>query len=383
MNNAAREVLIYAHYAPPHPSASATRMLSLARHLRRRGYHVSFLTSQAGPLVHEGYDILRCSGRGGLLRALWQHKRCPILVSSPPGTPAAEIAATARMLGYRVIVDIRDPYVSEALAVGDLKPGLITSVKRWLERSLSMSAHGISYVSVPLKQAMERHFGHPRVPQVIAPNGIDTDIFFLRGNQERQLLRQQLAFGAEPVFVYAGILGGKALDETFEALAPVLRKGSKLLMIGVLDEYSEPILKRLQGLTKALGIESQVIWHFNVDLAEVARLLSACDVGVNPLPRTRSYCLPVKTFEYLACGIYPLCIASADSALSLLFSENEMGTVCTDWGEYASMSNALASQIEKVRSNAANRAEFAKKFDREEANEVLEEMLVPSGSYEA
>ncbi|MGE0111603.1 glycosyltransferase [Aquabacterium sp.] len=358
-------------------------MLSLARHLRRRGYRVSFLTSQAGPLVHEGYDILRCAGRGGLLRALWQHKRCPILVSSPPGTPAAEVAGTARILGYRVIVDIRDPYVSEALAVGDLKPGLITSVKRWLERSLFMSAHGISYVSVPLKQAMERHFGHPRVPQVIAPNGIDTDIFFFRRNHDRQLLRQQLAFGVEPVFVYAGILGGKALDETFEALAPVLRKGSKLLMIGVLDEHSEPIRKRLQELAKTLGIESQVIWHFNVDLPGVARLLSACDVGINPLPRTRSYCLPVKTFEYLACGLYPLCIASADSALSSLFPEDSIGAVCTGWEEYTSMAITLASQIEMLRSNAANRAEFAKQFDREKANEVLEKTLVQSGSYEA
>ncbi|TXG76611.1 glycosyltransferase [Patescibacteria group bacterium] len=379
MTEQVQDILIYAHYAPPYPSASATRMLSLARHLTRKGHHVKLLTSQPGPLFHEGQQIIRCTGRLGLMTALWRHKRCPILISSPPGTPAAEVAMMARLLGYRVIVDIRDPYVSEALANGDIKPGLATSAKRWLERQLFHVAHGISYVSVPLKNAMELHFGRPRVPQGIAPNGIDRDIFY-KSLPDRQNARHELGLNTEPLFVYAGILGGKALDETFEALAPALRQGAKLLVIGVLDEYSEPIKVRLQKISATLGVESQIIWRFNANLKEVAYLLNACDIGVNPLPGSRSYCLPVKTFEYLSCGLYPLSIASGDSALSAMFPEESKGVLCTNWREYSKRAERLAAEIDELRARADERAEFAKQFDREKANKVLADLLIQSRS---
>jgi len=370
-----QDVLLYSHYAPPHPSASATRMLSLARHLKRNGHQVRLLTSQPGPDIHDGLQIIRSPGRLGLMRALWQQQRCSILISSPPGTPAAEVAIIARLLGYRVIVDIRDPYVSEALMNGDISPGLASSVKRWLEHSLFVVAHGISYVSEPLRQAMERNFGHPRSPQVIAPNGIDRDIFF-RNASDRQKTRSELGFGTEAVFVYAGILGGKALDEAFEAVAVALRQGARLLVIGVLDEYSEPIRMRLQRLTATLGVESRVIWRFNANLQEVAQLLNGCDIGVNPLPGTRSYCLPVKTYEYLSCGLYPLCMASGDSALSALFPDESNGKLCVDWREYARSAAYLASHIDALRAGADDRAEFAKQFDREKANDILVNLLV-------
>jgi len=379
MTEQVQDILIYAHYAPPYPSASATRMLSLARHLAHKGHQVKLLTSQPGPLLHEGQQIIRSTGRVGLMRVLWQHKRCPILISSPPGTPAAEVAMMARLLGYRVIVDIRDPYVSEALANGDIKPGIATGVRRWLEHTLFQVAHGISYVSEPLKKAMDRHFGRPRVPQVIAPNGIDTDIFYIN-LRDRQNARQELGLTTEPVFVYVGILGGKALDETFDALASALRQGAKLLVIGVLDQYSEPIKVRLQKLTATLGVESQVVWRFNASLREVAYFLNAGDIGVNPLPGTRSYCLPVKTFEYLSCGIYPLSIASGDSALSTMFPDESKGVLCTNWREYSLWAEKLTTRIDDVRAGAADRAEFAKQFDREKANKVLADLLIQSRS---
>jgi glycosyltransferase involved in cell wall biosynthesis len=379
MTKQVQDILIYAHYAPPHPSASATRMLSLARHLAREGHQVKLLTSQPGPTLHDGQQIIRSKDRVGLMFALWQHKRCPILISSPPGTPAAEVAIMARLLGYRVIVDIRDPYVSEALANGDIRPGIATSLKRWLEHTLFQVAHGISYVSEPLKNAMDRHFGRPRVLQVVAPNGIDRDIFY-KNLPDRQKSRHELGLTTEPVFVYAGILGGKALDETFDALASALRQGAKLLVIGVLDQYSEPIKVRLQKLTVTLGVESQVIWRFNANLKEVAYLLNACDIGVNPLPSTRSYCLPVKTFEYLSCGLYPLSIASADSALSTMFPDESKGLLCTNWHDYSACAEKLVARIDDLRAGADDRAEFAKQFDREKANKVLADLLIPSSS---
>jgi glycosyltransferase involved in cell wall biosynthesis len=369
------KVLIYAHHVPPQPSASATRMLSLARFLREQGISIDFITTKPGPSYHDGFSIIRCKGRVELLRSLSNYARCPILVSSPPGTPAAEVAAVARVLGYRVVVDIRDPFVSEALKTGDLAPGLSTSVKLWLERSLLSSAHVLSYVSVALQELTEKRFGRPRCAHVIAPNGVDRSTFNF-SEKFRIECRKALNFGEEAVFVYVGILGGKSLDKAFTALAPALRKGAKLLMIAVLDEFSKDIFDSLQKLALELGISDKITWCFNLNQEEVAFHLNGADIGINPLPFNRSYCMPVKTFEFLACGVYPLNVVANDSALLSMFKGNALGTFSFSWDDCSRIACELMERVNDLRILANERSESAALFDRKDANRALAAALM-------
>lgn len=375
---AQHHVLIYAHHAPPQPSACATRTLSLARYLRSHGVEVCFLTSKPGPTHHDGFAIKRCSGRAGLMRALVAHKRCAIFVTSPPATPTAEVAVMARALGYHVVADIRDPFVSEALGNGDIAPGIKTRIKLWLERSLFSVSHQVSYVSDALREQMDKSFGTPNRPQIIAPNGVDRDVFFLAQNG-RATTREELGLGAGAVFVYAGILGGKSLDHALDALAPALRQGARLLMIAVEDEFSRPIMTALQEQARKLGIEDRVIWRNNLTPAEVARHLNACDIGLNPLPFQRSYCLPVKTFEFLACGVYPLNIVGKNSAVLSLFDDKDLACSCLSWQSCSDQALSLANDIQALRAGAEKRADFAKQFDRDVANAALSGALLEGG----
>ncbi|MBT2131722.1 glycosyltransferase [Aliiroseovarius lamellibrachiae] len=368
-------VLIYAHHAPPHPSACATRVSSLARHLRARGVEVSFLTSKPGPDRHEGFMIKRCTGRFGLFKALLAHKRCPIFVTSPPATPTAEVAWIARILGYHVVADIRDPFVSEALGNGDIAPGIKTRIKLWLERSLFSAAHQVAYVSDALRAQMDDSFGTPGIPQIIAPNGIDRDVFSLAENT-RDATRKELGLGSGAVFVYAGILGGKSLELALPALAPALRKGAQLLMIAVEDDFSRPIMIDLKAQAKDLGVNDQILWRNNLSPTEVARHLNACDIGLNPLPFHRNYCLPVKTFEYLACGVHPMNIVGENSAVLALFEGDELASSCLSWAACSSQALTLADDVRTLRQSAEKRAVFAKRFDRNLANEALSEALL-------
>lgn len=368
-------VLIYSHHAPPQPSASATRMLSLARHLRAQGITVDFLTTKPGPAYHDGFSIRRARGRAGLWRELREHPRCPIIVSSPPATPAAEVALVARFLGYRVVVDIRDPFVSEALKNGDLAPGPKTWAKLALEWSLFRSAHVVSYVSAPLRKLMNARFGAPNRPQIIAPNGIDRGIFHLDGTP-RSERRRTLELGEGAIFVYVGILGGKSLDQAFDALAPALHAGAKLLMIAVLDEYSRPLQQALEAQARQLGVADQVIWRFNLSPEKVAEYLSACDIGLNPLPFNRSYCLPVKTFEFLACGVHPLNIVGKDSALREILDGGETSTFCFSWDECSRRALDMIDDLPRLRAGQVARARTATQYDRSKANSVLTDALL-------
>lgn len=368
-------VVIYAHHAPPQPSASATRMLSLARHLRDQGVTVDFLTTKPGPESHDGFHIRRARGRVGLWNELRRHPRCPIIVSSPPSTPAAEVAFIARFLGYRVVVDIRDPFVSEALKNGDLAPGPKTWAKLALEWSLFRSAHVVSYVSDPLRKLMDARFGAPRCPQILAPNGIDRGIFYLDDTPPSER-RRALELGEGAIFVYVGILGGKSLDQAFAALAPALHAGAKLLMIAVLDEYSRPLQQALEAQAEKLGMADQVIWRFNLSPEEVAKHLSACDIGLNPLPFNRSYCLPVKTFEFLACGVHPLNIIGKDSALRDILDGGDTSTFCFSWDECSRRALDMIDDLPRLRAGQAERARTATQYDRSQANSVLTDALL-------
>ena len=90
-------VVIYAHYQPPQPSASATRMLSLARHLRSKGHSVTFLTSMPGPDEAEGFPIARVKGRAGLVHV--EDGRGPVRVEAV--APAREQEAAGAVLDCR------------------------------------------------------------------------------------------------------------------------------------------------------------------------------------------------------------------------------------------------------------------------------------------
>lgn len=350
-------------------------MLSLARYLRSQGVKVVFLTNKPGPETHDGFQILRCRGRAGLVREMLRHPRCPIMVSSPPATPAAEVAFFARIFGYRVVVDIRDPFVGEALKNGDLAPGPKTWAKLVLEWSLFRSANVVSYVSDALRNLMDVRFGAPNRPQVLAPNGVDRGIFHL-DDTPRSDRRRALGLGEEAIFVYVGILGGKSLDNAFDALAPALRAGAKLLMIAVLDEYSRPLQQALEAQARELGVADQVVWRFNLSPEEVADHLSACDIGLNPLPFNRSYCLPVKTFEFLACGVHPLNIVGPDSALRSILDAGDTSTFCFSWEECSCRAREMIDDLPRLRAGQVARARLATKFDRRQANSVLTDALL-------
>lgn len=375
-----RGVTIYAHYLPPHPSASSTRMLSLARYLRRNGTDVTFITTSNGPAEHDGFPIIRCRGRFDLITKIVGAPRTPILISSPPGTPAGELALASRLAGRRVIADIRDPFVTEAIANGDLKPGASTTVKRWLEITLLNIAHGVTFVSPHLRDAMLPLMTNSRRPIAIAPNGIDRDIFRF-DLAARNRLRERLGIGCDPVFVYAGILGGKALPEAFNALIPALHAGARLIVIGVIDEYSKPLQDELNELFVKAGVRDRVTWFENLTTTEVADVLTACDIGINTLPATRSYCLPVKTFEYMACGLFNLAFSCTDGALARLLGNPLDAEVHSDWEAYSSAASSLCDRIETVRSRSRERADLARFFDRDQSNRVLESLIFEDPDY--
>lgn len=370
-------IVLYAHYLPPEPSACSTRMASLARHLKSRGYHPLLLTSRACDQVCAEFDVVRVSGRFGLFQWLWRHKPCPILVSSPPGTPASEVALWAKLLGYRLVVDVRDPFVAEALKLGEIRPGWRAWVKGHLERMLLRSTPRVSFVSESLRAAMGELLGMTFPKAVIAPNGADSDVFPGAENTRAET-RLRLGIGDAPVFVYQGILGGKELDKVFLALFSILsHQTAHVVVVAVVDEHSAALYTQLREMVANAGFEDRFHWLENLKGEQLAEILNASDIGLNPLPNHRVYCLPVKTFEYMACGVLNLAIANADSPLCGVLNDPRLGRVVTDWEGFRLAAEAAAADVQRSRVFAGYRVQIAHQlFSRQAANEVLEGQLV-------
>jgi hypothetical protein len=370
----AMHVVIYAHYMPPAPSASATRMLSLARYLQKTGDKVTLLTGLAGQASVDGTYIARVQGRWGLFKYLATHRPDVLMVSSPPGTPTAEVALVAKALRIPVLVDVRDPYVSEALANGDLAKGPATLVKGGLERAMLRVADRHSFVSEALRDRMQVLTGQTFPDAVIAPNGADLSQIYPDA-AAGHALRERLAIGDAPLFVYQGILGGKLLDRAMAALLPALQNGAHLAIAGIVDAYSEGVFRELRQVLPAEIEDTRVHWLNNLETPALNGLLNAADIGVNPLPLERAYCLPVKTYEYLACGCYNLAHAGPASALAAQLREAD-GRVVANWDQFRDEAVSLAANIGEVRAGRAARAAHAAvAYAREGANARLAQGL--------
>ncbi len=369
-------IVIYAHYAPPHPSASATRMLSVAKYLRARGLRVIILTTMPGPsMLADGISVVRPRGRARLF--LWLVRNAPkiLLVTTPPATPAAEVAVLGRLLGARVIADIRDPYVSEAITNGDFSPGFKARMKGGLEWLLLRVANAHSVVSEALRDRMQELTKTRLSRAAIAQNGADEETFFI-DDRARALVRTELNISDEPLFVYAGILGGKELHKVLRAMKPALEEGAVLLFVAIIDEYSAPIAQQLAQDAGDMGISDRVRWISNQSLESVARYLNASDVGINPLPQSRTYCLPVKTFEYMACGVFNLAYGGKGALSAVLRQEEVLGSIVYDWAEFGVQARRCVTDIAKIRHGRHQRARRALNFSRAEANERLTELLL-------
>jgi len=178
------------------------------------------------------------------------------------------------------------------------------------------------------------------------PNGADCKYFKpYYKYQERDEFKKSYGFNKEDfILVYSGGIGGYyRIDIVIEALKKVVDRipNIKLLVIGygLTSQIDD-----LMTLSKKLNLDNNVLF-ISAKADELSKLLSCCNVGVvpydsNPLWKNS---LPVKSFEYLACGLPLISTVYKDSVLGKMIEENEIGVISNPEDI-----DALAKAIEKI-----------------------------------
>jgi colanic acid biosynthesis glycosyl transferase WcaI len=364
---AKRVTMLLPHY-PPDVAADGQLFALLARELVKLGHPVRVLTwrpryqgvTAPAPKreMIDGVEIRRVwapvSGKSliaraiaarwvaqtGMYRALF-NGGVLLIPSSNPGL--AMVGWWLRWLGRKFIYVLHDIHPELGIALGHLKPGLLTGMLARIQRRALRRGMTVTLTNGMRERALVIQ---PRADVHVIPNWVDTTAI-------KPIPKADSAFAkanglVQPfVIQYSGNLGllhpldgmTKAMAELPDCVLTYIGRGAKL----------EP--------TKALAAGAGNVKFFDYQpLTALAESLAACDLAVVAIePGADRLAMPSKLQGILASGRPILALAPAESELAGFVITHECGVVVSEFNK----PQAIAAVIKCLRADPATLATFA------------------------
>ena len=333
-------VLFLTQYFPPETGAAPARARHFARALERAGHEVRVVTglpNHPSGVVQPAYQrVRRASERAGgvAIERVWLHatpRRTPVtrlwnhltfafsalgpalagprpdvvLASMPPLFLGVTAWFAARRHGVPLVFDCRDDWPAAAVALGEMRAGFVARVLEGLARFLQRRAARVLAVTPGMLRAFERaNLDAGRL--LLITNGADTDLF------RPAPAGRSRAPGQPLTVLYAGTHGLIHGMEVLLDAAERLRSRTDIRFLLVGDGVAKPGLERR---AREAGL-AQVEFRPSVAPERLVEEIHAADVCV-ATTRDHPFCgetIPVKLFDYLACGRPVVAAVSGDAA---------------------------------------------------------------------
>lgn len=171
----------------------------------------------------------------------------------------------------------------------------------------------------------------------VIPVGFNRKILYPIGDNEKHRLRNLLNIHEnDSVLVYCGVIAKlRQLDRLMEAFKKVqsIFEDVKLVMIG-----DGNALEEIKALARSLQIEKNIIFTGRIPHHEVVNYIGIGDIGISYIPINENYHYnpPLKTFEYLGCGLPTVATRTVSNCKIIKHDFN--GILCNDSPEDVSMS---------------------------------------------
>ena len=223
---------------------------------------------------------------------------------------------------------------------------LAASVGRWMERTSIRRSDRIITISQAMRDILVADYGAAENRIDIVHDGVDTGIF---RRQEAADLRAAHAPGAEHVLIFHGVIDPQDGPELLIEAAPaILAQHPRTCFWMVGDGTAVPDLK---ARAEAAGLADRFYFSGWVQQADVARYISASDLGLVILPDVLSARgrVTLKEFEYWACGV-PAVLPRLP-ALQEVVGDEEASLFYTpgDASDFAARVNELLADDERRR----------------------------------
>ncbi len=219
-----------------------------------------------------------------------------VFVTSPPLFPVISAMAVATARRAKLVLDLRDLWPDEIVAVGAGEEGSpAVRAMRMLERSAYRRADMITCTTREFMRTVEER-GARRGKLVYLPNGADLSLFHPRAADNP--VAAGYGFGDRFVVMYSGLLGIKHGLEAVVEAADLLRGRPDILFFLRGDG---PRRAALEQMVAERGLDN-VRFGGEIPLSDVPMVLAradACVTNLLPDPYLRKI-ISVKVFEYMA-----------------------------------------------------------------------------------
>lgn len=231
-----------------------------------------------------------------------------------------------------VLLDADGLEPDERVEFAGMNPtGLAYRVLRDIEAQMVRKSRAVLVRTAAARDILMARAGPPADPvkYTIVANGRDGRVFHPFDEQSRQAVRSELGIAADaPLIVYVGSFGPKYRTHAIGELAMALRARRPDTRLLVLSLAPEQVRTELFDSFPELSGFAMVV---RAAPRDVARYIAAADVGTVNITETFSTrtVLPVKTGEYLLCGVPAVgTVATGDNAAALdsgVFFDDRLG----------------------------------------------------------
>ena len=196
-----------------------------------------------------------------------------------------------------------------------------TSYARSLKRMLIAAAQCLFMDKIVVQSAeLKRNWvGLSKLEKaIVIPVGFNKHEFYPLDHEQKLQTRSDLGLRpGQPVLVYSGAIAHhRKIDNLVTALKIVRELHND---VKVADDRCRRRPNRYSGIGQPNSTCGQLNVAGRVPYTEVNRLISAADVGLSYIPVNNNYNFnpPLKTFEYLACGL-PTIATRTESNASII-----------------------------------------------------------------
>ncbi len=260
----------------------------------------------------------------------------------------------------RLVCYLQDIYPDIAVALGKLRPGVLTSLLRRMFFRIYRCSDAVIVLSRDMRDLLTE-FGVSAKQIAVIPNWIDTrEIYPIKQNNRFRYEHGWDAAGGDHKFVvmYSGNMGlSQRLDQVLD-VAEQLKDCPEIVFALVGDGADRRQLERLAAekrLTNVRFLDYQ-------PRTRLAESLSAADLHLVILrPEITQLLMPSKLYGVLASGTPALVLADPTSELARIVSENNLGSVIDPRGVTKEVTAACAAAIGRYASARTTTADAGRR----------------------
>lgn len=295
-----------------------------------------------------------------------------IYATSPTFFPVLAAAICGKVTKTPVIADIRDPWTAGLISSGVPPSSLTYKIAHMAEKFGYDNSDCVVVVTNGLGKLIKDEYGVPEEKISVVPNGADTEVFKQYNKLEA---RRKLGLPiAGTILMYHGSFTAyHNVPKLVKVFSEYIRGGRKkniyLMLVG---NRSKINLDKISEKNKLLN--QNLIFVKEVPREEIPYYISASDIGIVPIKRDRhfQYMIPLKLYEYAACGKPVLLFVGTKESKNLV-RKCDIGAIAM--GNVKSFGLALATLFKRYETFSDNAIKMSQKTNRKKSAEMLGKII--------